>query len=285
MLAGVRGRGAAVPVRTGVAVSGWVPMPADVWPLVAERYPTPWEDEVAAFDLRWHADRGALPSRRTLATRWGWTSDEVRTLLRHPERWWDPKKGPPPASRNELTQRRQGLTQPDPALPGRGPVNATNGDAVTQPDPASPGADPPVPQRVDPPSPTPTQKTQGAPRPSRPKVNPWRAIWDEEWAKHHVEPYAWAQKAPDQIVQAAKALNRDKDRFRRAVSTYLAAVAAREAWPHGEPGQVRIFARDVDKWAHARGPPAQKPQYASEPVPDGPITPAPVPPHLTRAAK
>ena len=63
-------------------------MPVGVWPTVVQHLPLPWSDEQVRFDLLWLVSGdGNLPSRRELATRWGWTEGQVRTLLRHPERW------------------------------------------------------------------------------------------------------------------------------------------------------------------------------------------------------
>jgi hypothetical protein len=139
-------------------VSGWVPMPAATWAIVAESLPLPWADEAAAFDLRWQHDQtGGVQSRSKLAARWGWTPDEVRTLLRHPERWWDPMKGPAPTCRDELTQRPPGLTRRDPTVPRREQSNAENIAALTSADPTTPRADPTTPhaRELDPPSPAP----------------------------------------------------------------------------------------------------------------------------------
>lgn len=117
-------------------------MPSELWPGIAAALPRPFGEDAARFDLRWHADQGSLPSRRQLAARWGWTEGEVRTLLRRPDRWWDPMKGPAPTSREELTQGRPGVTQGRPDLTQREQENAANQDELTHPDPGTTRADP-----------------------------------------------------------------------------------------------------------------------------------------------
>lgn len=139
-------------------MSGWVPMPVEVWPIVAPHLPQPWPEEAAWFDLRWHHDQeGEVPGRRELAKRWGWTPDEVRTQLRHPERWWDPRKGPLPTSRRPSDPARPKLTQADPPTPQHEQANADPPAELTQADPARPELTQQRHRRVeDPPSPTPS---------------------------------------------------------------------------------------------------------------------------------
>jgi hypothetical protein len=83
-------------------MSGFVPLDADAWPMIASVLPRPWPAEAAAFDLRWHADRarmkrGAFPGRPFFVARWGWTDWAVKQLLRS-ESWVDrfhSASGPP----------------------------------------------------------------------------------------------------------------------------------------------------------------------------------------------
>lgn len=174
-------------------MSGWVPMPSEVWASVVEHLPKPWTEDQARFDLRWWVDHngvgkvpGPPPSRRVLAARWGWSPDEVRTELRNPQRWWDPEKGPAPTSRNVLTQRRPGVTHDDPPTPHGEQSNVDNDEGLTHGDPQVPSSDPPSPQRVDP---------QPPPHP-QPPAGQETFSWDEA-------PTVPDNQPPDRFDEAA----------------------------------------------------------------------------------
>jgi hypothetical protein len=165
-------------------------MPVAAWPVIAEHLSHPWPEEAARFDLRWFADQNKrqVPGRYDLAERWGWTPDEVRTLLRNAGRWWDPLWGPAPTKREgTLTHgdpARPKLTHADPPATGEPEESNTPDPArptVTQADPTSPQRDPsspsqaPTPPQQDIPAP-PVQPTLVGP-PAPPKIDPHREAW------------------------------------------------------------------------------------------------------------
>lgn len=82
---------------------GWIPVKAKWWPVIAASLERPWTAEACMIDLRWHMDARwrtgvdrskvrAVPSRRILASAWGWPDGRVRGLLRKPALWWDVQK-------------------------------------------------------------------------------------------------------------------------------------------------------------------------------------------------
>lgn len=136
----------------------FIPQPPEVWAVVVGMMQPGirWQDEAALYDLRWWWDQkgGKLPSRRDLSDRWNWSPDEVRTLLRHPERWMDPRKGataPVPARASDPAVPRRDPARPKSAQPPTsGPLLFDASDparpSLTQPDPATPPFVDPQPQ-------------------------------------------------------------------------------------------------------------------------------------------
>lgn len=112
-------------------MSGWVPMPADVWPTIRERLPRPLSREEACFDLRWWQDRELrgleeIPSYRKLGASWGWCEPgkdckKARLLLADETSWSDPFKL---AEWREHRGRNQGAAR---AQPGRNQGATDNG--------------------------------------------------------------------------------------------------------------------------------------------------------------
>jgi hypothetical protein len=197
-------------------VSGFIPTPADGWPLIAEMLTASgqrWPESAAITDLRFYADaaafrlgvsklrteqvtdadreaiRAALPGRPALVKRWGWSDWAVKQLRAAPELWWDsarwgaqrPTASAPPAGRQPTTS----------APPAEVPVNAEDSDGSASPPPAlrQPTASPPpsraVPCTTNPPTThhkedsvpaPPVQPTLVGP-PAPPKVDPHREAW------------------------------------------------------------------------------------------------------------
>jgi hypothetical protein len=96
-------------------VSGWVPMDADAWPVVANALPRPWPREAILYDLRWWADRVRMgrarrPGRPALRERWGVSDWAAKQLLKAEAEWADPSK--PPANRQPTASRPPANRQP-----------------------------------------------------------------------------------------------------------------------------------------------------------------------------
>jgi hypothetical protein len=149
-------------------VSGWVPMPADVWPLVVERLQAsgePWPEEACLFDLRWLHDQrdGRLPGRPALCERWRVTDRTARRLLADTARWWDPKKGAAPTARVQRvsSERPAGVQRASSERPA---TTRTNADDEPEASSARPADVQPVSSerpadvhtRVEAPSPSPS---------------------------------------------------------------------------------------------------------------------------------
>lgn len=118
----------------------WIPLPVQGWPEVVEFLRStgrPWPELMVVADLRWHVDQGVpLPGRPALVSRWGWADRAVRKMLDKPGRWWDPKKGAPPTTREQLDARTprsvRGRVQPPPASVQPPPASASLGEGQPQ---------------------------------------------------------------------------------------------------------------------------------------------------------
>jgi hypothetical protein len=197
-------------------VSGFIPTPADGWPLIAEMLTASgqrWPESAAITDLRFYADaaafrlgvsakradqvtdadreaiRASLPGRPALVKRWGWSDWAVKQLRAAPELWWDaarwgaqrPAASAPPADRQPTTS----------APPAEVPVNAEDSDGSARSPPAhrQPTASSPpsraVPCTTNPPITHHKEDTVPAPPgqptlvgpPALPKVDPNREAW------------------------------------------------------------------------------------------------------------
>jgi hypothetical protein len=236
-------------------MSGWVPMPADLWPLMVDRLQVleeAWPEEACLFDLRWHVDqRKPIPGRPALCARWGVTDRIARRLMADTGRWWDPARGPAPTGRvqpvsnacptdvqrvsNDRPADTQTNAETQAGMSSRCPADV---QPMSSPCPAD------VHRRVDPPSPSPSHPPSPSPedeRGSAPSADP----------KPDPAP-AWATKAkrPKGVTPLALA---------DAVSLCVAAIrgtagiaAASNAEPvvslWGRLGQPPLadFIRDVD---------------------------------------
>ena len=103
-------------------MSGWVPMPADGWPEMAELLTStgrPWPASAVVTDLRWHVDqRVPLPGRPALCRRWAWNDRAVRAMLADEAGWRDPKHMEP-MLRTGMVESRAGKKRTVPASPGQ----------------------------------------------------------------------------------------------------------------------------------------------------------------------
>lgn len=207
-------------------MSGFIPTPADGWPLIAEMLTASgqrWPESAAITDLRWYADaaafrlgvsklraeqvtdadreaiRAALPGRPALVKRWGWSDWAVKQLRAAPDLWWDsarwgaqrPAASAPPAHRQPTTS----------APPAEEPLNAEDSDGSASPPPAHrqlAASQPPsraVPCTTNPPTThhkedsvpaPPVQPTLPGTPPPVPKVDPHREAW-------HTAALFWGQ--------------------------------------------------------------------------------------------
>ena len=99
-------------------ITGWDPMVAEWWPVIAEGLALPWARESVLMDLRWWAARARVdgmtrPGRPTLAKRWGWTDYAVKDALRSENEWGDDRFSPaerqPSASRAPAERQRENV--------------------------------------------------------------------------------------------------------------------------------------------------------------------------------
>ena len=110
-------------------ITGWDPMVAEWWPVIAEGLALPWARESVLMDLRWWAARARVdgmtrPGRPTLAKRWGWTDYAVKDALRSEDEWGDDRFSPaerqtsasaPPADRQRENVETSVLVDEPPA--------------------------------------------------------------------------------------------------------------------------------------------------------------------------
>ena len=67
------------PVEGGPGLT--FPADVDAWRDAASKVTGAWSDAMAHTDLRYLRIHDAVPGRKALAARWGWSEHQVRTFL------------------------------------------------------------------------------------------------------------------------------------------------------------------------------------------------------------
>ncbi len=211
-------------------MSGWFPVNADDWPVMAEALTKPWPLEAIMMDLRWWQDQERIgkrkrPGRPALRARWGASEWETRSALKAESVWGSPLRfssgSPVP------------LQPPSSDSPVVATANADNGPESSSDSPAGlqfPSSDSPharLQQRTE------TENKQGASAPPDEASGQASECWDL-WRSYRKR----ARRAPSDTARGL--INgRIKDYSVEDVKTVI-------RWAHDSSHKRAVYLREND---------------------------------------